>query len=98
MSRLDEVDAARGDEAARLLEQPLLVEAFAVLKTEIDGAWREAPARDVEGRERLWLMRKLVDRVEEHLVAVVETGRMARAKLAQLEEDKKLRNLFGLLG
>lgn len=85
-----EDESARGEHAARLLSDPLLVEAFETIAERYEAAWKTSPARDVEGRERLWLMRKCLDQVRGHLTSTVETGQMASV---QLEE----RGLTGFL-
>lgn len=78
---LDDEDR-RGKEAERLLEHPLLAEAFSTIAKELETAWRDSPAKDEAGREKLWIMRKLLDRVDSHLQAVVMTGKLARRTLA----------------
>ena len=79
-----ELEAKRGHEAAQLLENPLLREAFDTQRERIQREWEDSPARDTEGRERLWLMLKLLGAVEGHLKTVMETG-----KLATLEIERK---------
>lgn len=89
MSDLED-ETARGEHAARILSDPLLVEAFTTIAERYETAWKTSPARDAEGRERLWLMRKCLDQVQGHLTSMVETGQMANV---QLEE----RGLSGFL-
>lgn len=74
-------EARRGTEAERLLEHPLLAEAFSTIAKELETAWRDSPAKDEAGREKLWVMRKLLDRVESHLKTVAVTGQLARRTL-----------------
>lgn len=88
MTRDDEI--RRGNEAKRLLGEPLLVEALATIRAEIEREWLAAPARDIEGRERLWMMRKLTDRLEGHLRSVAETGALAAKQVAEVEKKRKL--------
>ena len=75
-------ESRRGEQARRLLDDPLLQEAFAA----VDGALREAwvaTADDAVGeRERLWLMLKLLGRLRGHLAETIETGRLAERQLA----------------
>lgn len=78
-----ELEARRGEEARQLLEHPLLAEAFALVEQNITQAWQDSPARDHEGRESLWLQLKLLRKVRGELETVVETGKVARATLAQ---------------
>ena len=79
----DELDAHRGEEARRLLEHPLLVEAFEVLEQEITERWSNSPARDAEGREKLWMTLKLLHRLHAQITSVAETGQIAKATIAQ---------------
>lgn len=83
-----EQEKRRGEDAKRLLEEPLLVEAFEHIKQELTQAWTESPARDVEGREKTWLMLKLLGRVRGHLESVMANGTMAKATL--LERARKI--------
>lgn len=89
------LDRQRGINAKLLLETPLLVEAFADAKAEYLAAWENTPARDTEGRERLWIMVKLIDRVRSHLETVMAGGKLAERELTDIQEKGKLRRIFG---
>lgn len=78
-----EQEVSRGEQARDLLNHPLLVEAFDLIEGETIKAWEDSPARDTEGRERLWLQLKLLRRLRGHIESVVDSGKMARATLAQ---------------
>lgn len=78
----------RGDEARRILQEPLLVEAFDEIEKELTQAWMQSPARDAEGREKTWLMVKLLHRVHGHLESVMANGQMAKATL--LDRAKRI--------
>ena len=78
-----EQEVQRGQDAKRLLEEPLLQEAFEVIEQEIMEKWKTAPARDVDGREKLWMMLHLLGRVRSHLESVMASGHLAEATLAQ---------------
>lgn len=93
MTDRTETEIHRGEQAARLLNEPLMVEAFATIRQELNDQWQNSPARDVEGREKLWLSQKLLSRVEGHLRNVLETGQIAQATLAQ-RVGQKLRQSF----
>lgn len=77
----------RGRQAAELLEHPLMKEAFSTIRQEFTQAWQNSPARDQEGREKLWQLLKLTDRLESFLTETVTTGKMATM---QIEEAKTL--------
>lgn len=78
-----ETEILRGERARQLLEEPLIVEAFALIEKEYTQAWLDSPARDVEGREKLFLSIKNLQKVKGHLLQVMERGAFAKATLAQ---------------
>lgn len=78
-----EHEVQRADRARQLLEDELLVEAFQTIEQELTNAWQSSPARDIEGRESLWLQLKLLRLVRSKLETVVETGKVAQASLLQ---------------
>jgi hypothetical protein len=78
-----EADILRGERARQLLEEPLLVEAFALIEREYQQAWQDSPARDVQARELLYLSLKNLAKVKGHLTQVMESGQIAKATLAQ---------------
>ena len=82
-------DRSRGVRAKELLDNELVQEGLASLKAEYLKAWETSPARDAEGRERLWIMVKLVDKFRTHLEQVWDTGKLADAQLVEIERRKK---------
>lgn len=76
-------DARRGEQAAALLNHPLLREAFDTIEREFTDAWKTSPSRDVEGRESLWWALKTLEKVQAHLMSVVNTGKMADVQLSR---------------
>lgn len=80
----------RGQRAKELLENPLLVEAFEVIEQEIQKAWEDSPARDAEGREKLYQMLMISRKVKRHVESVVHTGEMARRTLADFARRERL--------
>ena len=80
---VDEV--ARGREAAHLLEHPLLVAAFVEIRKDLMRTWAAAPVRDTEGRENIWMMTKLLERVEAALRQHIITGKMAANQLEAIK-------------
>ncbi|MBV9522745.1 MAG: hypothetical protein JO010_08130 [Alphaproteobacteria bacterium] len=88
---IDETAIARGRRAEAILEDPLVAEAFAAIERECVEEWRAAPARDVEGRERLWLMLKLAERLRRHFESLVHGGKLAGERMAQLDRERRFR-------
>jgi hypothetical protein len=82
----DKLEAAivRGARAAELLGNELLQETFARLETDYIAAWRQMPARDVDGRERLWQAVNIVGKVKDHLTTILSNGKLAQRELDDL--------------
>lgn len=97
MTDLDktERDRNRGVRARELLDNPLMVESFAAVRSEYISAWEQSPARDAEGREKLWLMVRTMDKIRGHLEQMVDNGKIADKELADFQEKSKLRKIFG---
>jgi len=76
-------EATRGQRAAELMADELIVEAFDTLNERLTNEWANSPVRDSEGRERIWLMQKLLKSVGDHLNEIATTGKMATLQLAQ---------------
>jgi hypothetical protein len=79
-----EQQVRRGEQARRLLEDPLLQEAFASVEATLRETWGATPDDATLERERLWLMLKLLARVRAHMTDVVQTGRLADTQLSEL--------------
>lgn len=67
--------------AKEVLENEAYLEALALIKTEIDTQWRTSPARDTDGRERLWLMQSLLSKLQATLETTMQSGKLAAADL-----------------
>ena len=79
-------EADRGRRAQDLMSDELMVEAFNTIRTRLTTEWADSPARDHEGREKIWLMLKSLNAVEVHLRTTLETGQMAQTQLNQLRQ------------
>ena len=90
MALADERDEInRGHNAARLLGDPLVAEAFDSIRAEYLAAWEASPVRDAEGRERIWAHLQALTKVKGHLEAVVMTGKMAEKQVSELRGKKR---------
>ena len=78
--------AAKAARAQGLLEDEILAEAFTSLESAYTGAWRSTTIDDVNGREKLFLAINIVGKVRDHLITVVNNGKLAAAELRQLAE------------
>jgi hypothetical protein len=76
-----EKEAARGTQAARVLDEPLLKEAFETLEARLIGTWQTTS--DPKVRESLWYEQRALSKLRGHLKELVETGKLARKQLGQ---------------
>lgn len=79
-----------GEQARQVLENPAFAKAFDDIKTEYINVWMNSPARDVEGREKLFLMLKQVEKLQITLTSAMEDGKMARVQM-EYERDQLAR-------
>jgi hypothetical protein len=70
-----------GNRAREVLENEAFAAAFADIKQELTEQWAQSPARDQEGREKLYQLLKLADKLESTLRNSLETGKLAKAEL-----------------
>ena len=71
-------DELREEKAKRLLNDPLLKEAFETLKTDLMVRWESSGSNEIEARESIWLAMRLLGRIHGHINSIVETGHMAK--------------------
>ena len=90
-----EQDIAKGRQAKELLDNPLLNECFDALEKELVSQWKQSSAEDPVGREKLFLMFKMQERLILHIRTFLDTGKMSEAILAQDTMMQKAKKLLG---
>jgi len=70
-----------GDRAKEILENPIFVAVFADIEQELMNEWKQSPARDQEGREKLWQYLRMLDKIKSRLTTTLETGTLAKLEL-----------------
>jgi hypothetical protein len=89
----DEFALRRDMEAAAqvrtLLENEHVEAAFFELEAAYIATWKATPARDTEGREKLWQAVQIVWKVKSHLDAVAANGRLAERQIAEITARPK---------
>ena len=83
MSNLDK-QIQRGQQAKRLLDDPLLKEGFEYLFEQYKKEIFNTSYNDHEQRQVLWMAYNLLDKIKGHLVTVMETGKLASSELENL--------------
>lgn len=72
-----ELELRRAEQARRLLEDPLMREAFAAVEVQLRERWLSTAEDQAAERERLWLSLRLLQQVNGYLQEAVTTGRLA---------------------
>ena len=86
-----------GDRAREVLENEAFQWAFDELKKELTESWEKSPARDQEGREKLYQLLKLADKLKVNLTTSLETGKQARLDLDYQESlAQKAKRVLGI--
>ena len=70
-------DELREEKAKRILQDPLYIEAFDVIKEDLMNRWSSSGSTELEARESIWLAMRLLDKIQGHLKSIIETGHMA---------------------
>lgn len=81
---------ARADAAKRIMDDPMVKEALAAIEEGIVSAWKDIPARDVEGREHLHRLLQAKRKFETVFQMHLQDGALAAADLKAEEERKSI--------
>tara|TARA_R110000824_G_scaffold192924_4_gene375143 strand:+ start:133 stop:399 length:267 start_codon:yes stop_codon:yes gene_type:complete len=76
----------RGAKSAALLRNELLVEAFETLETQYTESWKSSASHHADARERIYMLTTALAALRQHLISVVETGRLAERQLTELNK------------
>jgi hypothetical protein len=79
----------RGERARRILEDPLVIEAFASIARTIEDGWKNSEADDHAGRHNAYLMHRLLENFRDHFARLVRTGDAAAKQLLAIEKEKR---------
>ena len=76
-----EKEQQRGHRAKAILEDEIFVEAIQKVSGELDAEWMNSPVRDTEGREKIYMMKKMLNVLLVQLRSVMETGKLASKQI-----------------
>jgi len=76
-----------GSRAAEVLQNEVFQNVFAAIEKEVTEQWVNSPARDAEGREKMYMYLQMLKRVKIHLTTAMETGKLT---CLELEHKKSL--------
>lgn len=73
----------RGQDAKRILNEPLYQEAFLLVKDGIVNAMSSSPMGDAETHNRLVISLQVLEQIKRQLQQVMETGQMAEIQVKE---------------
>tara|TARA_R100000353_G_scaffold175982_1_gene148133 strand:- start:3452 stop:3685 length:234 start_codon:yes stop_codon:yes gene_type:complete len=73
-------DQQRGEQAKRILEDPLFVEAVQKIRQDLQIEWLNSELQNTEQRENIFVMRRMLEVVLVQLQSVMETGKLSQKK------------------
>lgn len=83
-----EQEAFNGSRAREVLDNEVFQQAYDAIETELIERWKNSPARDQEGREKLWMYLHIHRQLKENLTRIMEGGKLAELNL---ERDRTMR-------
>jgi len=74
-------EISQSNKAKQLFENPLLKESFEKLRKVYSDSLFNTGAKEETTREKLWLAYNIVGKVEQHLLEILDTGKLASKQL-----------------
>ena len=82
-------EVSQANKAKQLFENPLLKESFDKLKKLYAESLFNTGAKETEAREKLWLAYNVVGKVEQNLLEILDTGKLASKQLEDFRKSIK---------
>jgi len=70
-----------GARAKEVLDNEVFQQVFSDIKADITEKWETSPARDAEGREKLWMYLAMLNKVESQLKSTLDSGKLAEVEI-----------------
>jgi hypothetical protein len=84
----DEKEAARGRYAQEVLDNCIYKEAYVMLRAKLFEDFSKTKFRDSEERDEIWRKLQVVDYIENYMIKVMQSGKIAEETL--LQKTKKV--------
>ena len=82
-------EITQANKAKQLFEEPLLKESFEKLKKLYSESLFNTGATETETREKLWLAYNIVSKVEQNLLEIIDTGKLASKQMEDYRNSIK---------
>lgn len=93
MNQLEEVK--RGEEAQRLMDHPLMKEALGNVRSGLMEAMNNSAMGDEKTHNKLVMAVQILNRIEAHILDVMQTGKLAVIQLDRENTIQKLKRAAG---
>ena len=80
---------SRGEHAARILNDPLVQEAFATIESGLRDKMFETGARESDDREKIWQMHHSFNEFRRFFIETFETGKLAEFTVKKATQKKR---------
>ncbi len=87
----------RAQRAQQLMDDELMVEAFAALENEYISCWKATPVRDTDARERLWQQLRNLSLLKDHFEKIIGNGKLAQKQLDDIVNLGERRKILGVV-
>ena len=75
---MSEQDIKRSDQAKRILEDKIFIEAVNKIRSDLHNEWLNSDLKNSEQRENIFIMRRMLELVVMQLQSVMETGKIIK--------------------
>ena len=75
-----------GNRAKAILEDEIFTDAVKKIEDRLNQEWLNSPLRDTEAREKIFLMRKMLETIINEITSVMDTGKLANKKLSDIHQ------------
>jgi len=82
-------ELSQANKAKQLFDNPLLKESFDKLRELYSNSLFNTGAKEHETREKLWLAYQMVGKVEQNLIEMIDTGKLASKQLEDFRNQTK---------
>ncbi len=82
-------ELSQANKAKQLFDNPLLKESFDKLRELYSNSLFNTGAKENETREKLWLAYQMVGKVEQNLIEMIDTGKLASKQLEDFRNQTK---------
>lgn len=79
----DRQELVRGQQADDVLNNPIYQEAFVMIRARLVEEFSKTKFKQADERDEIWRKMQTVDWVEQHFKNVMQSGRVAKATIAQ---------------